>query len=166
MKNEDFLQLTFFIPYQVPEGYERIPPGTYYHLDVISDRWFDLQFNKIIELDGLAVPDEDYPNTKLLPLRPISIQALNDPKFESLYKAKLQFFNPIQTQVFHTLFHTDNNVLVGAPTGSGKTIMSEFAMLRVFTKTPKKKVIYIAPLKALAKERIIDWKLRLGGKDL
>jgi activating signal cointegrator complex subunit 3 len=44
--------------------------------------------------------------------------------------------------------------------------MSEFAMLRVFTKTPKKKVIYIAPLKALAKERIIDWKLRLGGKDL
>jgi len=114
----------------------------------------------------LAVPDEDYPNTKLLPLRPIGIQALNDPKFESLYKSKFSFFNPIQTQVFHTLFHTDNNVLVGAPTGSGKTIMSEFAMLRVFAKTPKKKVIYIAPLKALAKERIIDWKLRLGGKDL
>lgn len=44
--------------------------------------------------------------------------------------------------------------------------MSEFAMLRVFAKTPKKKVIYIAPLKALAKERIIDWKLRLGGKEL
>jgi len=57
-------------------------------------------------------------------------------------------------------------VLVGAPTGSGKTIMSEFAILRVFAKTPKKKVIYIAPLKALAKERIMDWKLRLGGKDL
>lgn len=44
--------------------------------------------------------------------------------------------------------------------------MSEFAILRVFTKTPKKKVIYIAPLKALAKERILDWKLRLGSKEL
>jgi activating signal cointegrator complex subunit 3 len=29
-------------------------------------------------------------------------------------------FNPIQTQAFHTLYHTDHNVLMGAPTGSGK----------------------------------------------
>lgn len=34
-------------------------------------------------------------------------------------------------------------------------------MLRVFAKTPRSKVIFIAPLKALAKERIIDWKKRL-----
>jgi activating signal cointegrator complex subunit 3 len=27
------------------------------------------------------VPAEDYPNTKLLPLRPIGITALNDPNF-------------------------------------------------------------------------------------
>jgi activating signal cointegrator complex subunit 3 len=52
-------------------------------------------------------------------------------------------------------------VLIGAPTGSGKTIMSEMAMLRVFKQTPKSKIIYVAPLKALAKERIIDWKKRL-----
>lgn len=63
--------------------------------------------------------------------------------------------------MFHTLFHTDSNVLIGAPTGSGKTIMSEMAMLRVFKQTPKSKIIYVAPLKALAKERIIDWKKRL-----
>lgn len=63
--------------------------------------------------------------------------------------------------MFHTLFHTDSNVLIGAPTGSGKTIMSELAMLRVFKQTPKSKIIYVAPLKALAKERIIDWKKRL-----
>lgn len=67
----------------------------------------------------------------------------------------------MQTQVFHTLFHTDANVLIGAPTGSGKTIMSELSMLRVFSKTPRSKVIFIAPLKALAKERILDWKKRL-----
>lgn len=68
--------------------------------------------------------------------------------------------------MFHTLYQTDSNVLVGAPTGSGKTIISEFAMLRVFKNTPKKKVIYIAPLKALAKERILDWKTRLGGSEM
>jgi len=39
--------------------------------------------------------------------------------------------------------------------------MAELAMLRVFKNTPKSKVIFVAPLKALAKERIIDWKKRL-----
>ena len=53
------------------------------------------------------------------------------------------------------------NTLAVAPTGSGKTIMSELSMLRVFKNSPKSKIIYIAPLKALAKERIIDWKKRL-----
>lgn len=90
------------------------------------------------------------------------VTALGDEKFEQLYLEKnIKFFNPVQTQVFHTLFHTDSNVLIGAPTGSGKTIMSELAMLRVFKNSPKSKIIYVAPLKALAKERIIDWKKRL-----
>eukprot|EP00353_Schmidingerella_taraikaensis_P013597 CAMPEP_0185593396 /NCGR_PEP_ID=MMETSP0434-20130131/71331_1 /TAXON_ID=626734 ORGANISM="Favella taraikaensis, Strain Fe Narragansett Bay" /NCGR_SAMPLE_ID=MMETSP0434 /ASSEMBLY_ACC=CAM_ASM_000379 /LENGTH=75 /DNA_ID=CAMNT_0028219947 /DNA_START=38 /DNA_END=262 /DNA_ORIENTATION=+ len=75
----------------------------------------------------------------------MSIQALGEPTFESLYANKFKYFNPIQTQVFHTLYHTDSNVLIGAPTGSGKTIMSELAMLRVFREMPTKKVIYIAP---------------------
>jgi len=44
--------------------------------------------------------------------------------------------------------------------------MSELAMLRVFKEQPGKKIIYIAPLKALAKERIIDWKIRFGSENL
>jgi replicative superfamily II helicase len=39
--------------------------------------------------------------------------------------------------------------------------MSELAMLRVFKNTPFNKIIFIAPLKALEKEIIIDWKKRL-----
>ena len=46
---------------------------------------------------------------------------------------------------------------MGAPTGSGKTIMSELAILRLFDKHPGAKVIYIAPLKALVRERMEDW---------
>lgn len=86
---------------------------------------------------------------------------MNNENYESLYKDKFKFFNPIQTQIFHALFHTDSNILIGAPTGSGKTIMAEIAMLRAFKLYSDQKVIYIAPLKALAKERIIDWKKRL-----
>jgi replicative superfamily II helicase len=41
--------------------------------------------------------------------------------------------------------------LVGAPTGSGKTIMSELAILNLIKENPKKKTVYIAPLKALVR---------------
>jgi len=39
-------------------------------------------------------------------------------------------------QAFHTLYHTDESVLLGAPTGSGKTVTSELCMLRVFSAHP------------------------------
>jgi hypothetical protein len=158
IKNEEGISLTFFIPYEVEEGQDRIGIGEYYNLTILSDRWFDISYYKNINLGDLDVPDEDFPSTKLLPLRPMSVKSLGNEKFEELYSNKFKFFNPVQTQVFHSLYHTDSNILIGAPTGSGKTIMSELAMLRVFKNTPKCKIIFIAPLKALAKERIKDWK--------
>jgi len=56
------------------------------------------------------------------------------------------------------------NVLVGAPTGSGKTITGELAILRLLNEYPGAKTIYIAPLKALARERLLDWQRKLGGR--
>lgn len=76
--------------------------------------------------------------TDLLTLQPLPITALENPAYEKLYK--FTHFNPIQTQTFHCLYHTDNNVLLGAPTGSGKTIAAEIAMFRVFRVYPKCKV--------------------------
>ena len=37
---------------------------------------------------------------------------------------------PPSPQVFTALYNTDDNVLLAAPTGSGKTIAAEFAILR------------------------------------
>lgn len=59
-------------------------------------------------------------------------------------------------QAFHALYHTDENVLLGAPTGSGKTISAELAMLRVFNHYPGQKIIYIAPLK-VPSHLILSW---------
>lgn len=43
-------------------------------------------------------------------------------------------------QAFHVLYHTQNNILLGAPTGSGKTISAELAMLHLFNTAPDMKV--------------------------
>jgi len=58
-------------------------------------------------------------HTDLLSLQPLPITALQDEVLEALYAPQFMHFNPIQTQIFHTLYHTDGNVLLGAPTGSG-----------------------------------------------
>ena len=81
-----------------------------------------------ISFQHLILPELHPPHTKLLDLHPLPVSALKNSNFEQLYQ--FDYFNPIQTQVFHTLYHTDSSVLLGAPTGSGKTIAAELAIFR------------------------------------
>jgi len=113
-----------------------------------------------INLTSLGIEMDTMPFTELLPIDPLPISALRNPLFESLYSSRFKFFNPIQSQIFYTLFQTSKNVLIGAPTGSGKTIMSELAVMHLIKTTPDRKCVYIAPLKSLVKERIKDWEPR------
>lgn len=145
-------ELVLTIPLKDP-----LPPQ--YHIRVISDTWLGSQSSFPLSFKHLILPELHPPHTELLPLQPLPLAALREPRFEALYS--FTHFNPIQTQIFHCLYHTDNNVLLGAPTGSGKTIAAELAMFRVFREYPGRKVVYIAPLKALVRERMEDWRVRL-----
>ncbi|XP_061675544.1 activating signal cointegrator 1 complex subunit 3 isoform X3 [Syngnathoides biaculeatus] len=138
------------------------PVPSQYYIKGVSDRWLGAEAICIINFQNLILPEQHPPHTELLDLQPLQVTALGSPAYESLYN--FTHFNPIQTQIFHTLYHTDTNVLLGAPTGSGKTIAAELAMFRVFNKYPSSKVVYIAPLKALVRERIEDWKVRIEEK--
>lgn len=138
------------------------PLPSQYYIKAVSDRWLGAEAVCIINFQNLILPERHPPHTELLDLQPLPVTALSNREYESLYK--FTHFNPIQTQIFHTLYHTDTNVLLGAPTGSGKTIAAEMAMFRVFNKYPACKVVYIAPLKALVRERIEDWKVRIEEK--
>ena len=55
-----------------------------------------------------------------------------------------------------------NSFLVGAPTGSGKTAAAEISIFRMLRTQPGCKAVYVAPLKALVRERMNDWTRRLA----
>ncbi|KAG2697994.1 hypothetical protein I3760_07G130100 [Carya illinoinensis] len=140
--------------------YEPLPPQ--YFIRVVSDRWLGSQTVLPVSFRHLILPEKYPPPTELLDLQPLPVTALRNPSYEALYSFK--HFNPVQTQVFTVLYNTDDNVLVAAPTGSGKTICAEFAILRNHQKGPESvmRVVYIAPLEALAKERYRDWERKFG----
>ena len=54
--------------------------------------------------------------------------------------------------MFNALYNTDEDVFVGAPTGSGKTICGEFAILRAFSAAADSRCVYVTPKQALAEE--------------
>ncbi|XP_069462625.1 activating signal cointegrator 1 complex subunit 3 [Ambystoma mexicanum] len=138
------------------------PLPSQYYIRAVSDRWLGAEAVCIINFQHLILPERHPPHTELLDLQPLPVTALGHREYEALYK--FTHFNPIQTQIFHTVYHTDSNVLLGAPTGSGKTVAAELAIFRIFNKYPTSKAVYIAPLKALVRERIEDWKVRIEEK--
>ena len=124
-------ELVFTIPI-----FEPLPPQ--YYVQVVSDRWLKAEATCAISFKHLILPDHHPPHTELLNLQPLPVTTLRNSQFEMLYK--FSHFNPIQSQLFHTLYYSDSNVLLGAPTGSGKTIAAEVAMFRVFREQPGAKV--------------------------
>lgn len=84
--------------------------------------------------------------------------------------------NPMQSCVFDVAFHNRDNMLVCAPTGAGKTNVAMLATVSHFRdvglvpgkdvsanmETGGKKVVYIAPMKALAQEVVSKFHSKLN----
>ena len=70
-------------------------------------------------------------------------------------KYPFEFFNQVQSRVFE-LYDKNCNCVIAAPTSVGKTICAEMFMSHE-ARVRGGKAIYLAPLRALAKEKIDDW---------
>ena len=155
-------RLSFTVPL-----FEPLPPN--YYISLISDRWLLSETKFPISFRNLILPAKFPPHTELLDLQPLPVTALKQPELVKMYRQQgWEYFNPIQTQCFNTLFTTDDNTFVGAPSGSGKTACAEFAILRLWHLADREeeeadKIIYVAPYEYLCDERYLDWKRKFSG---
>ena len=139
---------------------EPMPPN--YFVTVLSDRWLQSETKLPVSFEKLVLPEKFPAHTPLLDLQPLPVAALKRDDFKNLYP-QWERFNKVQTQVYNSLFTTSDNVFVGAPTGAGKTVCAEFAILRHWSQQTEGRAVYIAPFQELIDQRLIDWSERLGG---
>ena len=139
------------------------PENERFLVSMHNERWVGASEVVPFTLSRLVLPDDKTIRTKLLKLRPIGVYVLSS-RLQKLYD--FAFFNSIQTQCFHAFYHQNDNIFLGAPTGSGKTVCAELAMIQLLQspKLHRGKIVYIAPLKALVRERLKDWSARFEKK--
>lgn len=147
-------ELDFMIPLSDPTPAQIV-------VRVLSDNWIGSETVHSVSFQHLIKPTNDTIRTNLLRLQPLPVAALHNKNYESIYNPKFRYFNPMQTMTFHSLYNSNSNIFVGSPTGSGKTVVAELAIWHAFNEFPGSKVVYIAPMKALVRERVDDWRARI-----
>lgn len=103
------------------------------------------------------------PNVQGIPLVPLD--RLPD-RLRSVFRYPL--FNAVQSKCFPTAYSSDDNLVVSAPTGGGKTAILEMAICRLIHgfNTDQYKIVYMAPTKSLCSERYRDWQAKFVALDL
>jgi pre-mRNA-splicing helicase BRR2 len=151
--------VTFTVPLHEP-----IPP--HYFVRVVSDRWLGSETVLPVSFRHLIMPEKFAPPTELLDLQPVSIASIRNPALDQFYGGHIRQLNAIQTQAYPALYTTDDNVLLCAPTGSGKTLCAELALLRMFGRGGEgpHRAVYVAAKPEIVKERLRDWQAKFGEK--
>ena len=99
--------------------------------------------------------------------KPVKISSLDD--IGQMAFRGIKQLNTIQSTVFETAYGTSENMLVCAPTGAGKTNVAMLCILQCIKqhieagiiKRDKFKIVYVAPMKALAAEMTAGFGKRL-----
>eukprot|EP01035_Chromulina_nebulosa_P017991 gene17991-23628_t len=140
----------------IEDGDEPLPPQ--YFVKVISDRWLHSETTLPVSFRHLLLPKKFPPPTELLDLQPLPVSTLPKEYSDTLFN-ELEYFNPIQTQTFPILFESSENLLLSAPSGSGKDECAVLAIIKQI-QTNAGKCVYVAPNKYIIERQFFHWKLK------
>lgn len=156
---DDEIRTSFIIPYM-------IPAQPFYYLRILPDNWFGCDHHLPIHLEKLTLPDDSLILTQPLDLEPLPITSLNDSQYESIYDHRFKgaSFNQIQTQTFKYFYQSDEDIILLAAAGSGKTTCAELAVIRAMKAHTKPKVAFIAPNEQASEVIYDSWSKLFGAK--
>lgn len=133
---------------------------------------------KITLPDGTRTVTKSYEEYSIPPPLPYSsftdsrVQIADLPGWAQAAFLGTYSLNTMQSKVFPVAFHTDENLLICAPTGGGKTNVALLAILRELSHFRSEetgeleldlfKIIYISPLKALVQEQVSEFSKKLA----
>ncbi|GAA5881164.1 hypothetical protein JCM3774_003993 [Rhodotorula dairenensis] len=120
----------------------------------ISDRWIGAELEQSIDLTDLVLPRPPVPH---LPLLDLPLLSKHDafsgrPELADIYARESPTFDPMQTQAFHSVFHTSSNLLLCAPATQTRTALLDLAMWRSFGIRSEGRILIVAPRKSLARQ--------------
>lgn len=92
-------------------------------------------------------------------------QSLPD-QFRAVFPFEL--FNVVQSKCFPLVYGTNDNVVISAPTSSGKTAILEMAICKLVStqRGGNFKIVYQAPTKSLCSEKTRDWQTKFSHMNL
>lgn len=136
-----------------------VPVSTMYLISISSVRFLGVGDEQEITIKEAEHASFQPHVTELLPLKnKLNVKTLfsNNPAASQIFNS-IETFNSLQTQIFYQTFHTNDSILLCAPTSAGKTVIAELALTKMLNEENMAKALYLAPLKSIIHERLKDW---------
>lgn len=144
---------------------ERLPLN--FFISLVSDKWMQSEARIPVVLENVKLPKKFPAPTPLLDLERVSVSELCSDEFESAIN--LIQFNKLQSQVFPTLYETNENVLIGAAPGNGRAVMAELALFKLWRHAGNR-AVFVCPSENKIEVLLKSWQRRFsslaGGKSI
>ncbi|EJD01188.1 Sec63-domain-containing protein [Fomitiporia mediterranea MF3/22] len=100
----------------------------------VSDRWMGAEDELHVDMSSLVKPKAFESFTQILAIPFLDLEILGNETLKSVFGAKLQNLNGVQTHSCWSMLSTNQNALLCAPPGSGKSLLAQTLIAKTLQK--------------------------------